>query len=115
MSSGLVRAGPTDPALGAPHWGFAGRMGASTLSGVGNDYGGALAGFAGASMVVVLLLLLISAAGVALGVWIMYTIIWRAVRRGMREFHGVPTKPASSHPTQTTTQSPGRAAGPRDW
>ena len=24
---------------------------------------------------------------VALGFWLLYTVIWRAVRRGMREFH----------------------------
>ena len=34
----------------------------------------------------------------ALVVWILYTVIWRAVRRGMREFYGV--QPERESPAQ---------------
>jgi len=35
----------------------------------------------------ILLSAVVYASAVALGFWLLYTVIWRAVRRGMREFH----------------------------
>lgn len=45
----------------------------------------------------------------ALGLWLGYTIIWRAVRRGMREFYGDQLNVARS------VDSIRRSPGPRDW
>lgn len=42
-----------------------------------------------AFLVLVLLYVIVSAATVALAIWVTYTIIWRSVRRGMREFYGL--------------------------
>lgn len=39
-----------------------------------------------------------AAAVFALVMWIMYGVIWRAVRRGLQEFHGV--RPARESPSQ---------------
>lgn len=36
-----------------------------------------------------LLYLVLAAALMAFGLWLTYTVIWRAVRRGMREYHGL--------------------------
>jgi len=49
-----------------------------------NDYWGP---FAAAGIIGLVISLLLSAGAIALGIWITYTIIWRAVRRGLREFH----------------------------
>ena len=43
--------------------------------------------FAGFGIIAVVLYLLFMAGVIALSVWLTYTIIWRAVRRGLREFH----------------------------
>ncbi len=45
---------------------------------------GLLAGF---GIVFFLIWLVVTALIVLLAIWIQYTIVWRAVRRGMREFH----------------------------
>lgn len=42
---------------------------------------------AGLGIVVFLIWLVVTALIVLLAIWIQYTITWRAVRRGMREFH----------------------------
>lgn len=42
---------------------------------------------AAGGLIGLLLSLLLSAGAIAFSIWITYTIIWRAVRRGMREFH----------------------------
>lgn len=36
----------------------------------------------------VILWLVFTAGAIALGIWITYTVVWRAVRRGLREFYG---------------------------
>ena len=41
----------------------------------------------GAGLIGILFFAVAYIALVALGVWLLYTVIWRAVRRGMREFH----------------------------
>jgi len=55
---------------------------------------------------VVLLFIAIEIAVVGLTIWITYTIIWRAVPRGLREFHypGIPIKnlSAGSVPRQSS-------------
>ncbi|GEM_PF-3275064 len=43
----------------------------------------------GLGFIALILYLLVTAGMIALGIWITYTVIWRAVRRGMREFHGL--------------------------
>ena len=53
------------------------------------DNGGMLA-FGGLAIVIYLA---ITAAGIALGIWITYEIIWRSVRRGMREYQANPYLP----------------------
>ena len=51
--------------------------------------------------------------------WVLYTIIWRGVRRGMLEFSRA--RPAPSAPTGTWDHAPRVPAGgvpdypPRDW
>ena len=35
-----------------------------------------------------ILVFLLYAGLIALGFWVLYQVIWRAVRRGLREFHG---------------------------
>lgn len=62
------------------------------------DTGGILASFGVAAVVY----LLIAIALIALEIWVAYTIIWRAVRRGLREFHGVSPQSQAQR-------------GPRDW
>jgi len=42
--------------------------------------------FAG-GIIAIILSVVLYAAVVALSIWIAYTIIWRAVRRGLKEFH----------------------------
>lgn len=42
---------------------------------------------AAGGLIGLLLSVLFSAGTIALSIWIIYTIIWRAVRRGLREFH----------------------------
>ncbi|MBB5633732.1 hypothetical protein BKA04_001955 [Cryobacterium mesophilum] len=45
------------------------------------------AALAGLGIVFVVIYLVVSALLILLAIWIQYSIIWRAVRRGMREFH----------------------------
>jgi hypothetical protein len=52
-----------------------------------NDPTAPFAAAAGAGIFLFLLWLALSAAVIAFGLWLTYTVIWRAVRRGMREFH----------------------------
>ena len=47
-----------------------------------------LSGLFAGGIVMIIISVLIYAGVVALSIWITYTIIWRAVRRGLREFHG---------------------------
>lgn len=46
-----------------------------------------LSGFFGFGIVAVFIAVVLYAGLIALFFWITYTIIWRAVRRGLREFH----------------------------
>jgi hypothetical protein len=46
-----------------------------------------LAGIFAGGIIAILLSVLVYAGLIALSIWITYTIIWRAVRRGLREFH----------------------------
>lgn len=46
-----------------------------------------LSGIFAGGLVVTLLSVLVYGGVIALSIWISYTIIWRAVRRGLREFH----------------------------
>ncbi len=45
------------------------------------------AALAGLGIVFVIIYLVVTALLIVLAIWIQYTIVWRAVRRGMREFH----------------------------
>jgi hypothetical protein len=49
------------------------------------DDPGGFAALAGAGLVGLLIALGVTIGSVLLGVWILYTVIWRAVRRGIRE------------------------------
>lgn len=53
-----------------------------------------LAAFAGFGLLALLVYLLFLVGAAALGMWIFYTVMWRAVRRGLREFHR-PGRPGS--------------------
>ncbi len=44
-------------------------------------------GLLGLGLISILFLVVAYIAVVAIGFWLLYTVIWRAVRRGMREFH----------------------------
>lgn len=46
-----------------------------------------LSGIFAGGFVLILLSVLVYGGVIALSIWITYTIIWRAVRRGLREFH----------------------------
>ena len=70
-----------------------------------------MAGAAGIGIAFLLVYLVVSAGVVVLGFWITYTVIWRAVRRGLREFH---------HPGVRFAGNAGGApagipSGPRNW
>lgn len=52
----------------------------------GFDPSGPLAALLGGGIILVIVWLLVTAAIIVLAIWITYTIIWRAVRRGMREW-----------------------------
>lgn len=41
----------------------------------------------GAGFIGFVVALLFAAAGIALGCWVLYAVIWRAVRRGLREYN----------------------------
>ena len=43
-----------------------------------------------AGIIVLILMLIVMVGLTALWIWVLYTIIWRAVRRGLREFYGYP-------------------------
>ena len=45
------------------------------------------AGIAGLGLIALVIYVAVTAGIVALSIWITYTIIWRAVRRGLREFY----------------------------
>lgn len=45
------------------------------------------AAFAGLGIIFVIVYLVVTALLILLAIWIQYSIVWRAVRRGMREFH----------------------------
>lgn len=94
------------------------------------DLGGILAAGGSALIVGLIIYAVVTIAVMLFGIWLTYTIIWRAVRRGLREFHGHAgnTNPAL-YPPQWT--SPARHiepqqqrpptlplrpdSGPRDW
>lgn len=46
-----------------------------------------LAGLAGIMAGGLIIYLIFTAAIIALGIWIWYTVTWRAIRRGLHEFH----------------------------
>jgi hypothetical protein len=52
-------------------------------------------GLAAGGIIFFIIYIVVSILLILLGIWISYSIIWRAVRRGMREFHkdnpGAPT------------------------
>lgn len=69
------------------------------------DLGQFAAGFG-----VAILLYLAVAVGIgALSIWVLYTIIWRGVRRGLREYYGGQLDAAR------TVDQIRRSPGPRDW
>ena len=72
------------------------------------NYPDGLYALLGGGIIAFVISLLFSAGAIALSIWITYTIIWRAVRRGLREFY---------HPRGTPTGSTAgqRQPGPRDW
>lgn len=49
-------------------------------------------GLAAGGLLLILLSVVLYAGVFALSIWITYTIIWRAVRRGLREFHYPPQR-----------------------
>ena len=55
----------------------------------------------GASVVVAVLYPLLLAGAIALTMRVLYSVIWRAVRRGLREFHQ-PAATSSPTPTRRT-------------
>lgn len=54
----------------------------------------------GASTIVIVLYLAVTAALVGLSIWILHTIIWRSVRRGLHEFHYPGAKIGTRSPQQ---------------
>jgi hypothetical protein len=56
-----------------------------------------LNGLAAAGGAAVLLSIVVSAGLFLLGLWLTYTVIWRAVRRGLREFNDDPTRTVHLH------------------
>lgn len=58
-----------------------------------NDY---LGNYAGLGIVLLIIYLVVSLAMIGVFIWIMYSIIWRAVRRGMREFYAETDLPPSA-------------------
>ena len=44
-------------------------------------------GLAAGGIIFLIVYIVVSILLILLGIWISYSIIWRAVRRGMREFH----------------------------
>jgi hypothetical protein len=46
-----------------------------------------LSTFASAGVVFLIVYLVVTALLIAIGIWISYSVIWRSVRRGMREFY----------------------------
>lgn len=64
-----------------------------SVEAMGNDFGGLAAAAVGGGIVFFVVLLAIIVGVVALEIWVVYTIIWRAVRRGMREYHHGSTPP----------------------
>ena len=75
------------------------------------DPAGPLAGALVDGGVLVVLYLLLTIGLAALSLWITYTVIWRAARRGLREFHypGIKMKGLSA---QSVPRGP---ADPSDW
>ena len=71
------------------------------------DLGGVVGTIAGAGVAAVVIGLLLLAGWMALWLWIAYTIMWRAVRRGMREFN--------ASPVASLRQPAQNMRGPRDW
>ncbi len=54
----------------------------------------------------------------ALGLWMAYTIIWKAVRRGLREFEAeveLPTRARRTRPLASASPPIRPLPGPRDW
>lgn len=58
---------------------------------------------AGLGLVLLFIYAVLSIAVMLLGIWLTYTIIWRAVRRGLREYYN------------PTINAAARQRGPRDW
>ena len=58
-----------------------------------NDY---LGNYAGLGIVLLIINLVVSLAVLGVFIWIMYSIIWRAVRPGMREFYAQTDLPPSA-------------------
>jgi len=62
----------------------------------------------GGGVVALIIWLLITAGAIALSIWITYTVIWRAVRRGLYEYH-------NPRPNRASRDLQDRVRGPRDW
>ncbi|TXK17647.1 hypothetical protein [Homoserinibacter sp. GY 40078] len=62
----------------------------------------------GAGVTFLVIYLVVCAGVVILGIWLTYTIIWRAVRRGLYEYH-------HPRPTRASRAMGDRVQGPRDW
>ncbi len=67
-----------------------------------------LSPFIGAGILALLLYFAVTAALVGASIWLIHTIIWRSVRRGLHEFYYPGTK-LGTRPTQQVV------APPRDW
>ncbi|MEO8528692.1 MAG: hypothetical protein ABI435_06415 [Pseudolysinimonas sp.] len=88
------------------------------------DLGNFFAAWATTAAATLAVVVLIVAATVGLSIWLTYTIIWHAVRRGMREHyievHGLPAQSRRSTRGATSglqrRPEPIRSeTGPRDW
>jgi len=74
------------------------------------DLWGPLATGGTAVIVVLVIYITLSVAAMAFGLWLTYTIIWRGVRRGMREYYDGQLAKSISGPPPSF-----RPSGPRDW
>jgi hypothetical protein len=72
------------------------------------DYSDILGGFVAGGIAFLVVYLLVTAGAIVLGIWITYTIIWKAVRRGLYEYY-------NPRPDRGARDLENRVRGPRDW
>jgi len=65
-------------------------------------------GLAAAGLIGFIVALLLGIAWAIFCLWVIYTIIWRAVRRGLYEYH-------NPRHTRASRDLENRVRGPRDW